>query len=193
MATYLAVAGVLSALKDLLETHISDLADDIQNPKVALLSSQDLSTDPTGNTLGLYLHRVSIDPYGRNRYLPPQRPSQAPRPELPVNLHILIVGWSRSAAAEVTLVAWAMQRIGAALELDAAHMALVDPNWSSQERLQVIPEEMSTEDLMRVWDSLPGDYRLSTPYLVKTLRLEPVAEATQGPPVTSIVLPMEQI
>jgi hypothetical protein len=45
---------------------------------------------------------------------------------------------------------------------------------------------------MRVWDSLPGDYRLSSPYLVKTLRLEPVEPVTQGPPVTSIVLPMEQ-
>ncbi len=193
MATYQAVAGVLSALKDVLDAHISELDGEVTNPSVALLGSQQLRDDPTGNTLGIYLHRISIDPYGRNRYLPPQRPGNAARPELPVNLHILLVGRSLSATAEITLVAWAMQRIGAAMMLDAAHMAAIDPNWSEQEQLQIIPEEMSTEDLMRVWDSLPGDYRLSSPYLVKTLRLEPVNPVTQGPPVTSIVLPMESI
>lgn len=193
MATYQAVTGALSALKDVLDARIAELAGEIQNPKVSLLGSQELKSDPAANTLGIYLHRVSIDPYGRNRYLPPQRPGNAPRPELPVNLHILLVGWSLSASAEITLVAWAMQRIGAALELDAAHMAMVDPAWSGQERLQIIPEEMSTEDLMRVWDSLPGDYRLSSPYLIKTLRLEPVTDPTSGPPVTSIVLPVEPL
>ncbi len=191
MATYQAVTGVLGALKDLLDVQISDLSDEIPNPKVALLGSQQLRDDPNGNTLGIYLHRISIDPHGRNRYLPPQQPGNALRPELPVNLHILLVGLSLSAAAEITLVAWAMQRIGAALEMDAAQLALIDPSWSDKERVQIIPEEMSTEDLMRVWDSLPGDYRLSSPYLVKTLRLEPVNPLTQGPPVTSIVLPME--
>lgn len=193
MATYRAVTGVLTALKDVLDARISDLAAEMTNPSVVLLGSQQLRDDPTGNMLGIYLHRISVDPYGRNRYLPPQRPGNAPRPELPVNLHILLVGRSLSASAEITLVAWAMQSIGAAMELDATHMAAIDPNWSSQERLQIIPEEMSTEDLMRVWDSLPGDYRLSSPYLVKTLRLEPVDPVTQGPPVTSIVLPMEQL
>ncbi len=193
MATYLAVTGVLNALKDVLDAQIAEIAGEVSNPSVALLGSQQLRDDPTSNTLGIYLHRISIDPYGRNRYLPPQRPGNAARPELPVNLHILLVGRSLSASAEITLVAWAMQRIGAALELDAARMATLDPNWSEQERLQIIPEEMSTEDLMRVWDSLPGDYRLSSPYLVKTLRLEPVSPVIQGPPVTSIVMPMESI
>ncbi len=193
MATYQAVAGALTALKDLLDAHIAELAGEIQNPKVQILGSQELKADPAANTLGLYLHRVSIDPYGRNRYLAPGRPGQAPRPELPVNLHVLLVGWSLSATAEISLVAWAMQRIGAALELDASHLGMADPDWSERERLQVIPEEMSTEDLMRVWDSLPGDYRLSSPYLIKTLRLEPVKDITQGPPVTSIVLPVEPL
>jgi hypothetical protein len=193
MATYQAVTGVLNALKDALDARIAELAGDVTNPSVALLGSQQLRDDPTGNTLGIYLHRISVDPYGRNRYLPPQRPGHAARPELPVNLHILLVGRSLSATAEISLVAWAMQRIGAAMLLDAAHMAAIDPNWSEQEQLQIIPEEMSTEDLMRVWDSLPGDYRLSSPYLVKTLRLEPADPITQGPPVTSIVLPMESL
>lgn len=191
MASFLAVSGVLSAVKAHFERRLDELDGHVENPRVQILGSQDLHAEPVGNTLGLYLHRISIDPYGRNRYLPPDRPGAPFRPELPVNLHVLLVGWSLSATAEVNLIAWAMQQIGAALELDAAHLGAIDPDWATQDRLQVIPEEMSTEDLMRVWDSLPGDYRLSSPYLVKTLRLEPAQAPTQGPPVTSIVLPVE--
>jgi len=191
LASFTAVHGVLATLKDHFESRLEVLAGHVENPRVQILGSQDLRGDPAVNALGLYLHRLSIDPYGRNRYIPPGRPGQPPRPELPVNLHLLLVGWCRSAAAEVMLVSWAMQEIGAALELDASQLGALDADWATADRLQMIPEEMSTEDLMRVWDSLPGDYRLSSPYLVKTLRLEPVRQITQGAPVTSIVLPME--
>ncbi|MBI5329699.1 MAG: DUF4255 domain-containing protein [Betaproteobacteria bacterium] len=192
MASYQAVAGVLSAIKDHLETQMSaGLAGSVANPKVRILGSQDLRGDPSGNELGLYLHRISVDPYGRNRYLRPSRPGETHQPELPVNLHLLIVGWSLSAAAETTLVAWAMQQIGSALDLDIAHLGLADAHWGEQDRVQVLPEEMSTEDLMRVWDSLPGDYRLSSPYLVKTLRLEPANPVSAGPALRSIVVPVE--
>ncbi len=192
MASYQAVAGVLGAIKDHLEARmVESLAGAVANPKVRILGSQDLRSDPSGNELGLYLHRISVDPYARNRYLRPNRPGEAPQPELPVNLHLLLVGWSQSAAAETTLVAWAMQQIGSALELDIAHLGLADARWGAEDRAQMIPEEMSTEDLMRVWDSLPGDYRLSSPYLLKTLRLEPVTPVLQAPAVTTLAVPME--
>jgi hypothetical protein len=48
---------------------------------------------------------------------------------------------------------------------------------------------MSNEDFMRLWDSLSHTYMLSAPYLIKTLRLEPLIESASGL-VESIVLPM---
>ena len=193
MATFRAVTGALDALRErLLLSLADDLAGLVENPDVRVLGSQDLRTDPSGHALGIYLHRLAVDPYGRNRYLPPGRPDQRPRPELPVNLHLLLVGWSTNATAEALLVGWAMQQLGASLELDVSHLAVADSGWGESETLQVIPEDMSTEDLMRVWDSLPGDYRLSAPYLVKTLRLEPARTEQMGPPVRSIVMPVEQ-
>jgi hypothetical protein len=193
LASYLSVSGALVALKDYLELHMAvGLADVVDNPKAQVLGSQDLKGDPgTTNSIGIYLHRISVDPYGRNRYLKPSSPDRPARPELPVNLHILLIGWSPTATAETHLVAWGMQHIGSALELDISHLGLSDPGWGEQDSIQVIPEEMSTEDLMRVWDSLPGDYRLSSPYILKTLRLEPTSPVTQGPPVRTIVLPVE--
>jgi hypothetical protein len=193
LASFLSVTGALIALKDYLELHMAgDLAAVVANPRAEVLGSQALHGDPgVTNALGIYLHRVSVDPYGRNRYLAPTRPDRPAQPELPVNLHILLVGWSPSATAETHLVAWAMQQIGSSLTLDIANLGQIDEAWRGQDSLQVIPEEMSTEDLMRLWDSLPGDYRLSSPYIIKTLRLEPARPVTQGPPVKTLVLPVE--
>lgn len=197
MASYNAVTGALTALESYLDLRLADdpdrdndISDVLENVDIRLLGSQDLHGNPNANSVGIYLHRISVDAFGRNRYLQPTRPDQAPRPELPINLHILIIGWSLGASAEAMLVAWAMQQLGSALELDFSHLGLADPHWGDQDRVQVVPEEMSTEDLMRVWDSLPGDYRLSSPYIIKTLRLEPARTITAGPPVDTLVLPM---
>lgn len=70
-------------------------------------------------------------------------------------------------------------------------MSLADPAWGAEDSVQVMPEEMSTEDLMRLWDSLPGDYRLSAPYLIKTVRLGPDIDPAEGPPVRTLVFPMD--
>lgn len=193
MASYQAITGALAALESYLELRMTGgLADVVENPGVHILDSQDLRTSPVGNAIGLYLHRIAVDPFGRNRYLQPPQPNQPPRPELPVNLHLLIIGWCATSGAEATLVAWAMQELGSSLELDISHLGMTDAHWGERDRLQIIPEEMSTEDLMRVWDSLPGDYRLSSPYIAKTLRLEPSRDTTAGPPVRTIVMPMEE-
>lgn len=198
MASFRAVSGALTALRTHLDRRLADdplrdddIADVVENAGVLVLGSQDLHEEPVGNQIGIYLHRIAVDPYGRNRYLQPTRPDQAPRPELPVNLHVLIIGWSQAAAAEVNLVAWAMQELGSSLELDVSHLGLADARFGDQDRLQIIPEAMSTEDLMRVWDSLPGEYRLSSPYIIKTLRLEPGSPVTAGPAVTTLATAME--
>ena len=114
-----------------------------------------MAEEPTGNNLGLYLHRVSVDPFGRNRYLKTDDDSKTPQPELPVNLHLLLVAWTENAANEGTLISWAMQQIGASLNMDIAHLGGTDNYFKGDEAVQVQPEDMSTEDLLRIWDGLP--------------------------------------
>ena len=189
MASYLATRGVLLALRERLAIRMAALLGG--TPKVAILGSSELSTAPvpTTDTLGIYLHRISVDPTSRNRYLPPPEGRRTPRPELPVNLHILLIGWTTHNDVEIAYLSAAMQIIGSAMVLGAADLVLVDPAWGDAETVQVLPEDMSTEDLMRLWDSLPGDYRLSTPYLVKTVRLGPDLDRPDGPPVRTLVYP----
>lgn len=196
MANYTAVSGVLEALKAYLE-QFKDMLDGAST-SVEILSSETLKAGPIDTTskVGIYLHRISIDPFGRNRHLPP-RPGigNQPRKELPLNLHILLIGWSKS-SLEYILLAWAMQVLGSGTELDVSdiedHIGDGNRNWQDQDRVQILPEDMSSEDFMRMWDSLPHDYILSAPYIIKTLRLEPVREEG-GEPVQSIILPMGEL
>jgi len=36
---------------------------------------------------------------------------------------------------------------------------------------------------MRIWDVIPGDYRLSSPYLARTIRIESEITTAEGSPV----------
>jgi hypothetical protein len=192
LASYRAIAGVLDALKDLLEARMTGGLDGVlDTPSVKLLGTTQLEEKPSGNALGVYLHRISVDPFGRNRYLQPSDPARPRQPELPINLHLLLIGWSDKATNEGTLLGWGMQQIGASLDLDISHLGIADSDWGEGERLQVQPEDMSTEDLLRIWDGLPRDYLLSAPYLVKTLRLKPEPAVEAGEPVTTIATPVE--
>jgi hypothetical protein len=58
--------------------------------------------------------------------------------------------------------------------------------WAPNETVALLLEEISTEAVMRTFDSLPTDYRLSIPYIARLVRidsLEPVAEL----PVTTVI------
>jgi len=189
MASHAATLAVLQALKSRLERHMGALMGSPVTVNVMSSSTLLAAPAPATSAPGVYLHRISIDPVGRNRYLPPAEGQRRPRPELPVNLHLLLIAWTVSADIEVAYITAAMQAIGSTLVLGAGDIGAADPGWGADEVVQVLPEDMSTEDLMRLWDSLPGDYRLSAPYLVKTLRLLPVEVQPDGPLVRTLVFP----
>ncbi len=187
MATHAATLAILQSLKTRLDVALAPLFE--EPPVTTVLNDTLLRAGPAGVQpgLALYLHRISIDPVGRNRYLPPETGRRVPRPELPVNLHLLLMAWSASADHEAAALTAAMQVIASTLELDSGDIGAADPGWGSDEVVQVLPEDMSTEDLMRLWEGLPGDYRLSVPYLVKTVRLAPLVDRSEGPPVRTRV------
>jgi len=192
MANYSAIYGLLSALENHLRRCLDDASDDalLEGASVVILGSDDIKGDPGANSVGIYLHRISIDPHGRGRYIPPSSTTGIAKPELPVNLHILIIGWASSAIGEVDLLAWAMQQIGGGLELDSASLVERDSSWGENNVVQVIPEDMSSEDLMRLWENLPRNYMLSTPYIIKTARLEAPDWSENHSRIGSIVMPM---
>jgi len=189
VASYRAVNAVVSALEAYLKTRLPDaLSAGTVNANVRVLGSKDVSKPLNGTFLGIYLHRVMLDANGRNRYLQSATAGAAPQPELPVNLHLLLVACASSASVEQDLMAWAMQELASAVTLDVSHVGANDPRWSEVESVQVQAEEMSTEDLFRIWDVFEAKYTLCVPYVIKTVRLLPDPLVEPEPPVKTRIL-----
>ena len=70
--------------------------------------------------------------------------------------------------------------------LDASILS-ADASWAADDVIQLIPEEISTEDLMRVWDAIEPAYRLSLSYIARVVRIDPDQTTAHRPVVATRV------
>jgi hypothetical protein len=128
-----------------------------------------------GTALTLYLFRVTINEHLRNvRRVNDNLDAQPP---LGLDLHYLLTAWADNAPAEHTILAWAMQQIYQRPVLDASSLD-TSADWGASDVIQLIPAELSNEDVMRIWDALDPAYRLSVSYIARVVRIAP--DATGG-------------
>ncbi|MBV5316381.1 MAG: DUF4255 domain-containing protein [Desulfobulbaceae bacterium] len=137
------------------------------------------STD-FGTTLSLYLYRVMVNEHVRSQPASSGTGSAVP---LAVDLHFLITVWSESAAIEQTLCAWAMSQLHQHPIMDVSSLT-EEGGWRNDDVVQIIPAELSNEDLMRIWDALAPDYRLSLSYIARVIRIDS-ADVPMGLPVVA--------
>ena len=191
MASYKGVQGALTALEDFFKRRLPDeLSDGPTNARVALLGSADIANRLNGNLLGIYLHRLTIDDHGRARFFKPQGTDNTPpRPELPVNLHFLLIANASSATIEADLMSWAMVELANHSQIDVSHIQDIDDEWGQSEILNITPEDMSTEDLMRIWDVFESSYTSTMAYTARTVRLRLNPQRSEGPEVVTRVYP----
>lgn len=69
-------------------------------------------------------------------------------------------------------MAWAMRALHRSPVLDLSVLS-EDGGWRRDESVHVLPAELSTEDVMRIWDALEPPYRLSASYVARVVRLDP--------------------
>ncbi|MEW5755345.1 MAG: DUF4255 domain-containing protein [Pseudomonadota bacterium] len=191
MASYKGIQGTLVALENFFKRRLpAELSEEPISASVSLLGSSDIADTLTGNLLGIYLHRITIDPHGRTRQFTPQGTKQNTRhSELPVNLHFLLIANATSPTVEADLMSWAMVELANENQLDISHIYDIDDEWGQREMLTIAPEEMSTEDLMRIWDVFESPYTSTVPYVARTVRLRLKKQRTEGPDVVTRVFP----
>jgi hypothetical protein len=105
---------------------------------------------------------------------------------LPVDLHFLITAWAENAQDELRIIGKVMQTLETTPVLSGAYLD-GSANWSANESIQLMIGEISTEEVMRTFDSLPTDYRLSVPYLARVVRIDG-RRAQPTPPATTVVI-----
>jgi len=111
------------------------------------------------------------------------------RAHLPLDLHFLLTPWASNAEFEMRILGSAMRCLEetpvlSGPLLDTTHGAGFAPD----EAVQIVPGDLGPDSIMRIWDTLDLDYRLSVPYLLRIVRLDsdpvsshpPVLEAVAG-------------
>ncbi|QRN93093.1 DUF4255 domain-containing protein [Archangium violaceum] len=157
------------------------------NPQFALVSSKELgggseSVDPVQSrpALTLYLYRVTMNEHLRNQHYTGLA-SDAP-PPLSLDLHYLLTVWADNAKDEHRLFTWAMHVLHNHQTLSASDLN-DDGGWQPEELIQLIPAELSNEDLMRIWDTFQRPYALSASYIARVVQIEPELGQTGKPVV----------
>lgn len=145
-----------------------------------LVSSGQLAGEIEETTrITLYLYRVTVNEHGRQ----PLR-LRAPIESAPIglDLHYLLTVWAANPLDEQVTMAWAMRQLYQAPVLDASSLS-PEGGWARDEVVQIIPSELSTEDVMRIWDALDPAYRLTVSYVARVVALDPDVSAVGAPVV----------
>lgn len=185
MADYLGVAAVGLSITRMLNLCFQE------NPplgpssrvKAALLRTEEMdpmnrSDDMTPPLVSLFLYRVDINSHSRAAWSAVGH--QTNQVHLPLDLHYLLTPWAANAEFEYRILGQAMECLEKSPILSGP-LLYPSANWSGNETVQLCVPEMSTEDLMRTFDSLPVDYKLSVPYMARIVRVD--AKANQEDPV----------
>lgn len=168
MANLHAVHDVGNSLITFLRNTYPESLRDEHSCTFSLMSSSEMvDLSNAGTTLSLYLYRVTINEFMRN-----SRQQNGIIIPLSLDLHYLLTIWADSALVEHTILTWAMNQIYLNPILNVSILQ-PDAGWQQNDVVQVIPEEISNEDVMRIWDTLEPAYRLSFPYVARTVRIEP--------------------
>lgn len=124
--------------------------------------------------ISLLLYRITVNAHARLQRRAGDDGGVAP---LNLDLHYLMTAWAGNALDEQVTMAWAMRQMHEAPVLDASSLS-PDGGWARDEVVQIIPSELSTEDLMRIWDALDPPYRLSVSYVARVVRLDAASPDT---------------
>jgi hypothetical protein len=140
-----------------------------------LRATQQAPANETSVRVVFLLYRASMNEHLRNAGR--VTATGARTVPLSVDLHYLVSFWTQSAENEQLLLAWTLRQLHDVPVIDSSILNR-DARWTPDEVIQVIPEEISTEALMRIWDTLEPDYRLSLSYIARVVRIDP-AEARE--------------
>jgi hypothetical protein len=126
--------------------------------------------------LSFYLYRIT-----QNEHLRSARTSSSRRP-LALDLHYLMTIWASTANAEQVIFAWALRKLHDSSVLGMSTL-LPTGGWRDDEVVQITPMDLSTEDLMRIWDALQPPYHLTASYVARVVYVEEDEDEVELAPV----------
>lgn len=188
MATFAGIAAVVTSVERLLQARfVQDEPISGSNTHVTAIRSEGFASDSgafVAPALTVFLYRVEL-----NRTMRPAWSGVGfldGQGHLPLDLYLLLTPWGVNAEDEHRILGRAMEALEATPILTGP---LLHPSggWSSGEAIQLVFDDVPAENVMRLFDLLPGDYKLSVPYLARVMRID-ARPATPDPPAATLVL-----
>ena len=188
MADYQAVFAVGDALAKYLTNNYDATA--VGFPcAFKLVSSAEIANQDTTHldkTVSIFLHRMTTAEHYRNVTRLQDNPYG--QPVLYLDLHYLLSYWdpaAEGAEAEQKILVWTMQQLQSNPILDTSILSLSTsaPGWDKSDSIQLVPADMSLQDILDIWDALGPKYRLTVGYVARVVRVD--RAVTPGLPVVA--------
>jgi hypothetical protein len=187
MSNSLAIAAVTATLSRLLG---DSLKDDLGGGNVTT-RPPDKARDGNSNQVNLFLYNVALDPAWRNTDMPRQaRPGETGYPPLALNLFYLLTAYGKDDDKpdpnSHRLLGSAMSVLHDHPLLGAAEIkaALSGNDLGDQiERVRITPQQLSIEELSKLWTIFQTQYRISVAYQVSVVLIESKRESKTPLPV----------
>jgi Pvc16 N-terminal domain len=156
-------------------------------PQFAVYHGKDFSS-PMSAGLSVFVYQVSVDQVQRT--LPPALPDH--RRPLPVRVFMLLTAWAQDASTEHYLLGWAMRAIEDNPVLSAGFLNAAAPGvFRPDETVELVPVDLTNDEVFQLWQVLPGSLQLSVPYLARVIRIESQLTVPVGAPVRERDLVMD--
>ena len=210
MSTALAIASVTAVLKDLLNNGVvdHDLTTMLGPVMVSALPPDRIKVEDNSETsqLNLFLYQVTPNAAWRNVALPSRdsRGARLTNPPLALDLHYLLTAYGERDLHTEILLGYGMQilhetpvlvrdsirRALSPLPLEVGSLptqlqALFESGLAEQvEQIKIIPQNINTEEISRLWMAFQARYRPSAAYQVSVVLIESRSGASRpGLPV----------
>ena len=189
MAGFAGIAAAGKSIEMLLTAGFEEFQPiDGNNTKAVLVHTIDFEPNNVSANIGspalsIFLYRVDFNKVMRAAWSATS--DQDGRSHLGLDLHYLITPWAENAEDDHRVLGRAMQTLESTPILSGP-LLHSSGEWDAGESIQIVLEEVSTEAVMRIFDSLPTDYRLSVPYIARVMRLDGRVAAPEGPVITAI-------
>jgi hypothetical protein len=127
------------------------------------------SLDGQVTQVSLLLYRITHNEHQRNRP-PATLPLGKPVP-LTVNLHLLVTVWADTALKEQGLLGWTMRELHQRPVLDRSVFA-DGGGFGADDLVSLAPEELTLDDLNKLWQVLVPPLRPSLGYVARNVMLD---------------------
>lgn len=171
MASFAAMAAAGKSIENLLNACFDEEEPLSSESEAKLVTTADFKALDRVPITGVTIFFYRVDVNATTRAAWSAVGALAGRAHLPLDLCFLLTAWAANAEDELKVLGRAMQCLDTTPILSGPLLA-DSGGWAANEAVQITVGQITTEEVMRTFDSLPTDYKLSVPYIARVLRIE---------------------